>query len=272
MKKILISVLLLFMTGTFYGALSQRVSLRFICEAPHLLSSRGSVQLNGSLFFLDSYCQLHKVNLVTGQQTTLGKELFRYKRWFFAVNSQLFIINGDGSMINIDTATGSCRNVLPVMSWRNVSQVVPVGKKFFTVINNTLHFHPTIHPKPSQSVGKPSFYSVKYLLLTDSSLHTVIGNSLYRIDLQNGNWTLVKRDGELNNYRTGAVVRNRFYYIQHSGSLVEINMRNGETITLDDKLFIHPVLFFQDQGKLYYFDISSRLYEVVVEPQPKKGF
>lgn len=270
MKKRLVGLFWSFFLANFL--LAQSINLKHLCDANFIRGGAGSVQLKGNLYTLDFYNTLHKTNLSTGETMRLGKEMFIDVRFFFGVNNRLFIIYRNQSLIEVDISNGKFHNIHPPFSWQYISWVVPVGKNLYTIKQGNLCHHPTLRPDSSKIIGRPDFFNIKMLLLTDSTLHTLFDDKLYQISLQTGNWRLIKKEKNFRNYRTGAVIGDRFFYVRQYGGLVELNMGTGEIKVHDNSEFLKPVMLFQDSGKLYYINADYKLFEVIREPVPRRAF
>ena len=264
MKKSILALLTSCLLSFSLFVNAQGVTLRPLCDASFGRGGAGSVQMRGYLYTLSFYNNLHKTNLATGETSQLGKEMFTDVRFFFGVGNRLFIIRTDRSMIEIDINTGAFHTLLPANSWQFVSWVIPIGRDLYTVSEGNLSLNPGIRPQPSRVIGKPEFANLEMTLRTDSTLHTIMGNFLYKIDLRTGEWIQLKKDKALRNYRTGAVIGTHLYFADNKGALMDMDMGSGEIKLLDDKQFTNPVMLFQDLGKLYYLDNSYKLYEVVL--------
>jgi hypothetical protein len=112
-------------------------------------------------------------------------------------------------------------------------------------------------------LGAPAFFDIDKLMWTETSLHALMGNTLYRIDLQTGKWNQVKKDKAFRAFKTGAVIGDSFFYVEQKGGLVEVNMTTGESKVLDESQFLVPIMMFQDSGKLYYVNGDYKLFEVI---------
>lgn len=244
---------------------AQPITLKQLCDASFMRGGAGSAQMNGYLYSLGFYNTIHKINLGTGETTQLGKEIFTDVRFFFGVSNRLFIIRKNNSMIEIDINSGSFHEVLPSLSWQFISRVIPVGRNLYTVNQGTLYHNPSLRPEPARALGTPSFFDIDKLMWTETTLHSLVGTSLYQIDLQSGKWTQVKKDKAYRAFKTGAVIGDRFYYVEQKGGLVEVNMTSGESKILDENQFLVPVMMFQDSGKLYYVNGDYKLFEVVTK-------
>lgn len=262
MKKYFALIPALLLAG-FLAA--QPVTLKHLTDATFIRGGAGSTQMNGYLFSLGFYNTIHKTNLSTGETVQLGKEIFTDVRFFFGVAGRLFIIRKNNSMIEIDVSTGSFHEVLPPMSWQFISRVIPVGRNLYTVNQGTLYYNPAIRPEPSKALGTPSFFDIDKLMWTETTLHALVGNSIYAIDLQSGKWTQVKKDKAFRAFKTGAVIGDKFYYVEQKGGLVEVTMSTGESKVLDENQFLQPIMMFQDSGKLYYVNNDYKLFEVVLK-------
>jgi hypothetical protein len=263
MKKKLFALLPVILLASSLAA--QPVTLKHLSDATFIRGGAGSVQMQGYLYSLGFYNTIHKINLSTGVTDQLGKELFTDVRFFFGVSNRLFIIRKNNSMIEIDITTGSFHEVLPALSWQFISRVIPVGRNLYTVNQGTLYHNPGIRPEPAKALGTPSFFDIDNLMWTETTLHALVGTSLYKIDLQTGKWTQVKKDKAFRAFKTGAVIGDKLYYVEQKGGLVEMNMTSGESKVLDETQFLMPVMMFQDSGKLYYLNGDYKLFEILIK-------
>ncbi len=260
-KSILLGFIFFLLTPTLIPA--QTVTLKKICNISSHYSPR-SVHCNGYLYTLDYF--LYKTNLATGEDVKLGNENFNESGFFFSVGNRLYLMENNGSMKQIDIQTGVSKMVNPIRSWQNISRVVPVGNNFFTVSYGSLYHHPTMQPQKFKKMGGVDFASVSMLLLTDSTVHTIIGRTIYQIDLQTGEWKKISNNKSWRNFNIGAVVRDKLYSIENSGAFIITDLKDGKRKQIANTLFLKPkpIMMFPDSGKFYYLNNDYDLFEVVI--------
>ena len=244
--------------------IAQSVTLKPLCNANFARGSSRFVQMNGTLYALDINNAVHKINLSSGTHSRLGKEWFPFSGYFFGVRNRLFIVEADGSMKQIDTATGVSQIVAPMNSFSEISRVVPLGQNLFTIRNGVLCHHPTLQLNKYKEIGEAEFFNVTVLLLADSSLHTVIGKTLYEIDTYTGKWKKICGDKGFSNYRTGAVIGNKLFTIENPAALFETGLPDGKRKQLDAAQFQKAWILFADSGSLYCLTTDYELFEVLV--------
>ena len=220
---------------------------------------------NQNLYTLENTGALYKTNLVTGSHTRLGNVTYRHTRYLFVVNAQLFCIEDDGSMNRIDINTGAWTVVSPMGTWNSIERVISLGNKFYTTENGVLYYHPTINYRVRKQIGDADFYDLGNYSRTDSTLHTLIAGTLYKIDINTGKWKMIgPKKGWKFARRSGAVIGNKFYTVETPSSLFETDLTTGVKKELDAKQFMNADIIFSDSGKLYGIFKVGVLYEIII--------
>lgn len=266
MKK-LIPVLFLLLP---LSIMAQSVTLKPVCSVSFMRGGKGSVRLNGYLYSLDYYNALQKTNLSTGETTKLGKEFFTDVRFFFGLRNKLYIVESSGATKQIDTNTGEWNLIMSSGSWVEVSRIITVGNNLYSVKNGTLCQHYTFNSEKYKELGDPEFFTSMALMYTDSTLHSVIDKTVYRIEINTGEWKKLSTDKAWRNFAAGAVIGTKLYSVENPSSLVVTTLKDGLRKVLDEKQFMQARMLFPDNGKLYYVNNNYDLFEVVIDEAAPK--
>lgn len=262
MRSIIVS--LLFAALSAGSANAQAVTLKQIGNQTVMFSTRIVEQYNHYLYTIDNTNALYKTDLTTGTQARLGNVTYKNTRYLFAVNNQLFCMETDGSMNRIDINTGAWTVVSPIGTWKEINRVIVVGRKFYTTQNGGLYYHPTMTEKVKTKIGDDEFFDLGHYCKTDTTLHTMIGGTLYKIDLVTGKWkTIGPKKGWKLAYGLQAI-GNKLYTIETPSSLFETDLSTGTKKELDNTQFKGAELIFADSGKLYGIFKGGILYEIVL--------
>ncbi len=242
----------------------QTVSLRKITDLSFLRGGWNAFQMNGYLYSFDIYNTLQKTNLSDGTHARLGNELFTNIRNVFGVNNRLYIIETNGSMKRIDPQTGISQIVSPVGTWSLHNRFFVLGNSFFSIMNGVLCSHPSLDPGTCKQIGKADYANLGVVFREDAALHTVIGNALYEVSLQTGEYKKICQDKSFRSLKAGAVINGKLYSIENPPAMMETNLKDGKRTEIDNKLFLNARLLFNDSGKLFYVDSDYILSEVVI--------
>jgi hypothetical protein len=262
MRKIII--LFLFAVWMQNNANSQTVTLKQIGDKTVMFTSRYVEWFNHYLYTIDNTSALYKTDLTTGVQTRLGNVTYRNTRYLFMYRGQLYCMENDGSLYSIDIITGAWTIVSPIGTWKDIDRVLVVGRNFYTTQNGVLNFHPTMKEQEKKQIGGADFYELGHYFKTDTSLHTLIGGSLYNINMSTGKWNMIGAKKGWKLAKDGAVIGNKFYSVETPSSLYETDLSTGTKKLLDDKQFMNAELIFPDSGKLYGIFKGGLLYEIVI--------
>lgn len=219
---------------------------------------------NHNLYTIENTGALYKTDLATGTQTRLGNVVYKNTRYLFMVNNQLYCMENDGSMNRIDIYTGAWTVVSPIGTWKEIDRVVVVGRKFYTTQNGALYHHPTMNERVKTKIGDDEFFDLGHYCNTDTTLHTLIGGTLYTIDLVTGKWKII---GAKKGWKFASdleVIGNKIYTVETPSSLFETDLSTGTKKELDNTQFKNAELIFSDAGKLYGIFKGGILYEIII--------
>lgn len=262
MRRLILFFLFAIITGRQADA--QTVTLKQIGQETVMFSTRFVEWFNHHLYTIDNTYALYKTDLGTGVQTRLGHSTYKNTRYMFVVSGQLYCMESDGSMNRIDINTGAWTVVSPIGTWREIDRVVVVGRKFYTTQNGALYYHPSMTEKVKTKIGEDEFFDLGQFSRTDSTLHTLIGGSLYNINMTTGKWKIIGAKKGWKFARSGQVIGNKFYTVETPSSLFETDLGTGAKKELDNTQFKNAELIFADAGKLYGIFKGGILYEIVI--------
>jgi hypothetical protein len=246
------------------NANAQAVTLKQIGEKTVMFSTKYVEWFKQHIYTIENTGALYKTDLITGIQTRLGNVTYTDTRFLFVVSGQLYCMENDGSMNRIDINTGAWTVVSPIGTWKQIDRVLVVGKNFYTTQNGVLYYHPTMSDRVRKQIGDADFYELGNYSKTDTSLHTLIGGSLYNINMNTGKWTMIGPKRGWKSARFAGVIGNKFYTIESPSSLFETDLSTGVKKQLDDKQFTNAELIFFDSGKLYGIFKPGILYEIIL--------
>jgi hypothetical protein len=262
MRTIIVFFLFVLFTTTATNA--QTVTLKQIGTETIMFSTRIIEQYNHYLYTIDNTNALYKTDLSTGTQVRLGNTVYKNTRYLFAVSNQLYCMETDGSMNRIDINTGVWTVVSPIGTWRDIDRVVVVGRKFYTTQNGGLYHHPTMNEKVKTKIGEDEFFDLGHYFDTDTTLHTMIGGTLYNINMNTGKWKTIGTKKAFKQARDGEVIGSKFYSIETPSTLFETDLTTGTKKELDNTQFTNAELIFADSGKLYGLFKGGLLYEIII--------
>lgn len=262
MRRLLVSFLITILSGSNIHA--QSVTLKQIGQETVMFSTRFVEWSNHHLYTIDNTNALYKTDLSTGVQTRLGNVTYKNTRYLFIVSGQLYCMENDGSMNRIDINTGAWTVVSPIGTWREIDRVVVVGRKFYTTQNGGLYYHPTMSEKVKTKIGEDEFFDLGSYCRTDSTLHTLIGGTLYNINLSTGKWKTIGAKKGWKFARDTEVIGSKVYSVEAPSSLFEGDLTTGIKKELDNTQFKNAELIFADAGKLYGIFKGGILYEIVI--------
>src|SRR6266536_242663 len=137
----------------------------------------------------------------------------------------LYIIETDGSMDQIDPATGKWSVVASMGSWTLPEEVFVIKNHLFTVENSALIYYPYLNPKQGKQRGESNFADIGDLMYTDTTLHSLIADgSLYEINTETGLWKKILKNKTLRTSRAGTVFNNKLYTSDNSVGLIETSL------------------------------------------------
>jgi hypothetical protein len=262
MRNIIIFVLFALLQGSRTNA--QTVTLKQIGENTVMFSTRYVESFNHHLYTIENTGALYKTDLSTGVQTRLGNVVYKNTRYLFVVSGQLYCMENDGSMNRIDINTGAWTVVSPIGTWRDIDRVVVVGRKFYTTQNGGLYHHPTMNEKVKTKIGDDEFFDLGHYFHTDTTLHSMIGGTLYNINMTTGKWKTIGTKKAWKQSRDGDVIGSKLYTTETPSSLFETDLTTGTRKELDNTQFKNAELIFADSGKLYGLFKGGLLYEIVI--------
>ncbi len=246
------------------SANAQTVTLKQIGNGTVMFSTRVIEYYNHYLYTLDNTSALYKTDLSTGTQNRLGNAVYKNTRYLFAVNNQLYCMEVDGSMNRIDINTGAWTVVSPIGTWRETERVIVVGRNFYTTQNGVLYHHPTMNERVRKQIGEADFYDLGHYCNTDTTLYSIIGGTLYKVDLVTGKWKTIGPKKGWRFAEDNEVIGNKLYTIETPSSLFETDLGTGVKKELDNTQFKNAELIFADAGKLYGIFKGGILYEIVL--------
>ena len=262
MKRITF-ILLFFFTILSFRTHSQ-VTLRPIGNETILFNNIYVEYFGNNLYTIDNNGALYKTDLQTGKHTRLGNVTYKHTRYLFAVNGQLYCLEDDGSMNRIDPETGAWSVISIIGAWKDIDRVVVVGRNFYTTQNGALYIHPTMNERLKRQIGGADFFELGDYYKTDTSLYSMIGGTLYRINLQDGKWTRIGDKRGWKNTKEGDVIGNKLYTFEQPSSLYETDLITGTKKLIDDKQVSNANLLFAVGGKLYVIYGAGQLAEIIL--------
>jgi hypothetical protein len=265
--KLRLPSLLIALLSVFNSVNAQTVTLKQIGKETVLFSDVFVTHFNNALYTIENTGAIYKTDLITGAHTRLGNSTFKNGRGLVIANAQLFFFEKDGSMDRINISTGEWSVISPINAWNDAEKIFTVGNKLYATQNGVLYYYPTMNPTNRKQIGEAEFFDLGDYTYTDSTLHTIIGGSLYRIDLLNGKWKQVGAKKAWKLSRDGAVIGNRFYSIETPSALYETDLLTGTRKLLDDTQFKEAAVLIADNGKLYTIFNLGVLYEIVLPSQ-----
>jgi hypothetical protein len=255
-------VLLVASVFTIAQSFSQTVKLKQIGKDNLLLQFSFAEYLNGNFYTITNNT-LYKTDLNTGEQTKVGNTSFQKTQFFFALKNKLYSLENDGSLTQVEPATGAWSSVSGIGSWLRLNKIIVVKNSMYAIENGSLYYYPVLNPQLRKQIGGSDFYDVGILMRTDTTLHSLIRDgSVYEINLTTGEWKKIGK-GRLWKYaKAGAVLNNKLYTVESPSSLFETNLADGERKELDKEQFKKFKLLFSDMGKLYGISNDGTLYEI----------
>jgi len=263
MKARALLVIVTFLLSFSYS--NAQVTLKQIGKENVLFSDVFVTHYNNNLYTIENTGAIYKTDLTNGTHTRLGNSTFKNGKGLVVANGQLLFFENDGSLDRINISTGEWSVVSPMNTWNDIQKVFSVGNKLYATQNGALYYFPTMNFNNRKQIGEADFFDLGDYTWTDSTLHTVIGNSLFRIDLNNGKWKQIGAKKAFKLSRDGAVIGNKFYSIETPSSLYETDLTTGERKLLDDTQFKEAAVLISDSGKLYTIFKLGVLYEIVLD-------
>ena len=247
---------------TMAPSFSQTVTLKQIGRDNLLLQFSFAEYLNGNFYTITNNT-LFKTDLITGEQTKVGNTSFQKTQFFFGLKNKLYSLDNDGSLTQVDPATGAWTSVSGIGSWLRLNKIIVVKNFMYAIENGALYFYPALNPQLRKQIGGSDFYDTGILMRTDSTLHSLIRDgSVYEINLTTGEWKKIGK-GRLWKYaKAGAVLNTKLYTVETPSSLFETNLADGERKELDNSQFKKFKLLFSELGKLYGISNDGTLYEI----------
>lgn len=266
MRNIIVFFLFAILSGGNANAQADTltVTLKQIGKGTVMFSTTNIEWFNQHLYTLDNTKALYKTDLITGIQTRLGNVTYKNTRYLFMVSGQLYCMETDGSMNRIDIFTGAWTVVSPIGTWNEINRVLVAGRKFYTTQNGALYYHPYMTERVRTKIGDDDFFDLGYCFRTDSTLHSLIGGTLYNINMSTGKWKMIDPKKGWKFAKYGAVIGNKFYTVETPSSLFETDLTTGAKKQLDDKQFKSTEFMFSDSGKLYAIFKGGILYEIII--------
>jgi hypothetical protein len=255
---------ILLLVACLANASSAQVTLRPIGSQMILFNNIYVEYFGDNLYTIDNNGALYKTDLNTGEHTRLGNVTYKHTRYLFGVNGQLYCMEDDGSMNRIDPVTGAWTVVSIIGAWKDIDRVVVVGRNFYTTQNGVLYLHPTMNERLKKQVGGADFFEMGHYFRTDTSLYSLIGGTLYRINLYDGKWTRVGDKKGWKGTAEGDVIGNKLYTFEPNANLYETDLSTGTRKLLDDKQVANAELIFAVGGKLYVIYGPGQLAEIIL--------
>ena len=222
-----------------------------------------SVRASGILYSFDQSGSINKTDLATGEQSRIGKQRFNNLRFFFTLNSKLYVIDTDGSMTQIDPVSGATTVVSNMGYWNDIARVMVVGNTFYAIENSLFYRYYGFNTASRKQIGEAEFYNVGTLIKYENLLYSLIDDgSFYEISTSTGVWKKIARSKSWRG-NLSAVVKEKLYTVDNSGVLFETTLSDGSKKQLDDIQFKKSKHLFEEGGKLYTSTMAGTLFEVV---------
>lgn len=221
---------------------------------------------NGTLYTIDFSSGLNKTNLATGEMVKMNSISFKNTRHFFRFRNKLYSIDSDGSMTEIDTATGTWSLRSGLNTWSDIERPIVIGSFFYAIENGAFYRYSAMEPKMRMQIGGSDFYNANSLIETDTTLHCIIRDgSFYQISLRTGEWTRIGK-GKSKEWKfaiTGEIMNNKLYTIETGGALYETSLPDGTRKLIDANQLLKGRYLIADSGNLYSITSDGYLYQVV---------
>ena len=247
--------------------LAQTVTLKQLGKSNNYISinTAFTAHFGGALYSLDRSGSISKTDLLTGEYTTVGKATFSNCKLFFAVNRKLFVIDNDGSMTQIDPASGAWSSVSNMSYWTLVTNVIVVSNTMFAIENGVMYRYFGFNNATRRQVGDADFYSPGLLITDDSTMYSISDDkSFYEINTSTGKWTKVGKSKTWKSSWSGAVLHSKLYTVENPGILFESPIADGVKKQLDDTQFKKGRFLFTDSQKIYMITSDGNLFEISI--------
>ena len=260
-------ILILFSIVLFnIGATAQTVTLKQVGKDNVLLSSTLSISAHsaGFLYSVDQNGSIYKTDLTSGEYSRVGKASYSHLKFFFTLNNRLYVIDDDGSMTQIDPATGNWSVLSNMGYWKEIAYVVVAGNTFYAIENGVLYRYYGFNTGTRKPIGEAEFYTPGFMFKYEASLYTMVSNgTFYEINTSTGAW---KKIAKSKNWRgnLSAVVKDKLYTIEDSGAFSETTLADGTKKELDNTQLKKSRYLFEEGGKLYTRTSEGNLYEIVI--------
>jgi hypothetical protein len=242
---------------------AQTITLKQLGKSDVFFNMTFVSQVKGTLYTMNNIGEVYKTTVDSGDHNRIGNTTFKNAKLFFSVNGRIFIIETDGSMDQIDPATGSWNVAASMGTWTIQDKALTINNHLFTIENSSLMYYPILNPRMAKQRGESNFADIGMLMRTDTTLHSLIADgSLYDINIETGVWKKILKNKTLRNAKAGTVFNNKLYTSENPGGLVETSLPDGARKELDPKIQRARMLF-SDSGKLYMIDNDGTLYQIL---------
>jgi hypothetical protein len=242
---------------------AQTVTLRQIGKDNLLMSLSAYFNWRGALYSIDSRGVLYKTNLDSGSNVRIGKATWTKFKFLFGLNNKLYIIDGDGSMTEIDPVTGDWKTVSNMGEWSIVERAFVVGNSLYSIENGAFYYHRTPSATNRVQRGGSEFYIPGSFLRVESHLYSLISDgSLNEINTATGERKTIAKSKAWKNVKAAQVLGDKFYTVDVGGVLSATTLADKTEKPLDTTQFNKASILFAEAGKLYVIMKDGNLYEV----------
>jgi len=244
---------------------SQTVTLRQVGKSNFFLTTPGYFNWRGALYTVDNQRSIYKTDLDSGVHTRIGKATYPMAKFFFGLNTKLYIVDNDGSMTEIDPISGDWKNVSAIGEWAPMDRVFVVANSLYSIQNGGLYYHRSTSATNRTQRGGNDFFTPGSFIRADNRLYTLIRDgNLYEINMGTGEWKSINKAKNWKNLKAAQVLGDKFYSVDVSGALSVFSFADKTEKVLDKTQFERARLMFAEAGRLYVIMNDGNLYEVKI--------
>ena len=244
---------------------AQTVTLRQVGKGNLFMSLAGYFNWRGALYSIDTQGAIYKTDLDSGSHTRIGKATYPKFKFFFGLNTKLYIVENDGSMTEIDPITGDWKTISTMGEWSTVERVIVVANSLYSIENGSFYYHRSPSATNRVQRGGAEFFSPGSLLRTESRLYSLIRDGgFYEINTATGEWKTINKSKAWKNLKAGQVLGDKFYAVDVGGTLTSTSITDKTEKILDTTQFSKARILVAEAGRLYVIMIDGSFYEVVM--------